>query len=203
MFWTKTKQAKKTTTAPRRAVVEHLEGRQFFSAGPVPTVEQPVAQSYGFAAVMEEVVARVAAAKTGGTVAVTPVVKASKAPINAPIFKTQDVFGQWVGTFTSARTGIEAAMGINFNIRHPANKNFQTQAYTGTFNLSAMIGEANAVSTVTMTRNNDMRMLVLTDKATASFNGALSQNGKMINGRYTALVNGRYTVGSFVLVKVS
>jgi hypothetical protein len=176
----------KRSSSSNSMMVEILEGRQLFAAaGPAPVVEPPVVMTAGFVVEMEQVIA---------------MVKASLAPANAPIFTTQDVFGQWKGTFINFRDYAEAELSVDFNIRHRANTNVKTQAYTGTFDLTKMVGQSG-ISTVTMSRSNEMRMLVLNATNTVSFNGALSENGKMISGRYTALVNGRYTVGAFELWK--
>jgi hypothetical protein len=122
---------------------------------------------------------------------------------NPAIFDKQDLFGQWEGTFRSAKTVTtttpDPAFSVEFTIRWPGNTNVMSQAFTGTFDLSAMNGESAAISTMTMSLNHDVRILVKTASSVTSFNGALSYNGEQIVGRYTVLTNGQYEVGSFVL----
>jgi hypothetical protein len=120
---------------------------------------------------------------------------------NEALFTTQDIFGEWTGTFLSAKTYTAIDFSVDFNIRWQANKNVQTQVFTGTFDLSAMIGNSAAVTSVTMSRNHDVKMLIKTDTAVVSFNGGLSQNGKQIVGRYTINKGTAWEVGSFVLNK--
>jgi hypothetical protein len=117
---------------------------------------------------------------------------------NAAILGKQDMFGEWEGTFRSAKSQTDVAFSVDFTIRWPGNTNVMTQVFTGTFDLSAMTGET-AVSTMTMGQNHDVRILVKTDAHVVSFNGGLSYSGDQIVGRYTVLKNGQYEVGSFVL----
>lgn len=199
-FNTRNRKLRQTSAAPRRATVESLESRQMFAApefGPVPTTVVPVASYGGFNDLIVEI------RNVGGVVPKTPAVKASKGPNNAPLFKTQDLIGEWSGAFRAGQALADSYFSVNFNIRHPGNKNIMKQAFTGTFNLSAMIGNSAALTTVQMSRLNEVKMLIKTDTAVVSFNGALSVNGNYINGRYTMLLNstGRYTVGAFVMTK--
>jgi hypothetical protein len=120
-------------------------------------------------------------------------------PSTAPLFDRQDLFGQWTGTFRRAKGHTDLPLSVDFFRRQPVVRSSLTQAFTGAFDLSAMTGESRAVTTVTMSRQVDVRIVINGPSATTSFSGALSLNGQQIAGRYAVLINGRYDVGTFTL----
>ncbi len=125
-------------------------------------------------------------------------------PSRAPLFNSQDLYGQWVGTYRSAKTldaDYDGAIAIDFYRRQAVPRTSLTQAFTGTIDLSAMGGAADVITTVTMGRSLDVRIVVDTPTADVGFTGAVSLNGQVITGRYARFVGSQYEVGTFTLVK--
>jgi hypothetical protein len=115
------------------------------------------------------------------------------APSAAPV-AWNDLAGDWVGTFSN-------------NISPPGTisasfQNRQGFSNTGTFNLSAMIGQKGLLTTTTPDAYGNVLITVPVKGGIVSFVAGISYDGQIITGRWCTHIGSVFVTGIFTMHRV-
>jgi hypothetical protein len=128
-----------------------------------------------------------------------PLVHAAPAPaaphaVEAAASPYPNCVGNWTGTATGTATSTVYHFTVKFTRQAGVS-------LTGTFSLGSLVG-GNVLTTATIGLSPTFMVQVQGPTATASFIGALAENGKYITGRWSVLSNkGAWIVGTFTMTR--
>jgi hypothetical protein len=182
-------------TTNSHPMIEALEDRQMMSVAPHPALLAAPSRAKVAAVVASAKAAAKPPAKTVAKTLVRP--KATAVPTNVPSpgpVKASSVVGAWTGSMRLDGTSIDNAFSVTFLFQRGV-------AATGTFNLGATMGNAVVTSTMVFSLHNNIRVLVATPGLNAGFTGAMSTNGKILNGRFSFNSPKGWQTGMFTLTR--
>jgi hypothetical protein len=102
-----------------------------------------------------------------------------------------DLAGNWVGTFSN-NISPPGAMSASF-------QNRQGESNTGTFNLSAMIGQSGLLTTTTPDAFGNVLITVPVKGGIVSFVAGISYDGKIFSGRWCTHIGTTFVTGTFTM----
>jgi hypothetical protein len=157
---------------------ETLESREFLSASPIKTTVKTTTKSAKPAVkVAKKVKATVAA--------VAPAVPVA----------WNDLAGDWTGTFSN-NIGAAGTISSSFQKR-------QGVSCTGTFNLSALIGQSNLLTTTTPDADGNVLVTIPAKGGIVSLISAISYDGQYWTGRWCTHIGSQFVVGYFQMHRVA
>jgi hypothetical protein len=128
------------------------------------------------------------------TKAATPAAKKAAVQVSAPApapVAWNDLAGKWTGIFYS-NVATPKAFTASF-------QNRWGKSNTGTFNLSAMIGQSNLLTTTTPDAYGNVLITVPVKGGFVSFVSGISPNGQVITGRWCSRIGSTFTEGFFTM----
>jgi hypothetical protein len=105
-----------------------------------------------------------------------------------------DLAGDWAGTFSN-NISPPGTLSVSF-------RNRQGVSNTGTFNLSAMIGQSGLLTTTTPDAYGNVLITVPVKGGIVSFVGGISYEGQIFSGRWCTYIGTNIVTGLFTLHRV-
>jgi hypothetical protein len=167
-----------------RQFIESLESREFLSASPIK--HSAIHHKHHHKPKSQAVVA---AAKP-----VTKAATVATAPAAAPV-AWNDLAGNWAGTFwTNIAPG--GKISASFQNRQSDGAN------TGTFNLTALIGQNNCLTTTTPDAYGNVLVTVPVKGGIVSFVSGISYDGQYLYGTWCTHIGYQFVTGQFKMQRV-
>jgi hypothetical protein len=116
------------------------------------------------------------------------------APAEATPVAWNDLAGNWAGTFSN-NISPSGAISASFQKR-------QGVSNTGTFNLSALIGQSGCLTTTTPDAFGNVLISVPVKGGIVSFVAAISHDGQIFSGRWCTHIGSVFVTGVFTMRRV-
>jgi len=105
-----------------------------------------------------------------------------------------DLAGNWTGTFSN-----------NISMKGTLSASFQNRrglSNTGTFNLSAMVGQQGLLTTTTPEANGNVIITIPIKGGTVNLVAGISLDGRIISGRWCSRIGTKLVTGIFTMHRV-
>jgi hypothetical protein len=120
--------------------------------------------------------------------------RAAVASDNVAPVAWNDLAGNWAGTFTYNLSD-SGSISASF-------QNRQGTSNTGKFNLSAMIGQSNLLTTTTPDANGSVIVIVPVKGGTVSLVAGISYDGQILQGRWCTNIGFTFVTGTFIMHRI-